>query len=570
MKANEANLLTLLNGTKQFILPIYQRRYSWEKKHCQQLWDDIVRIGENEDLPYHFFGSIVSRSEGTATTPQFFVIDGQQRLTTFSLLLSALGRAIEINDVEIGTDKEKIEDYYLFNPREGSEFRYKLLLTKHDEDTLIQLLEDGEVSDNDSLLVKNYNFFTSKLKSDNLETVYKGIQKLQIVDIVLYSDADNPQLIFESLNSKGLELSQADLIRNYVLMGQERDVQKRLYDTYWYPMEEKFGAEHSKRFDIFIRDYLTLKTGQIPKIKEVYENFKRYMPDARQLQVLEETIDEITHYSAHYVRIALPLETDSEFRACLEDIHALNVEVAYPILLGIYEGYTQGQIEKAEVIEIFRLIESYVFRRVICNLSTASMGINFARIANVMNKILASTASETRPSYLFLNDLSIMFSTLFDVHRFPSDDEFKRDFLTKQVYDLRVCKYLLGKLENDGCKEPISVGNFTIERVMPEKLTEEWEAELGEDWINTHEMYLGTIGNLTLTGYNSELSNRSFKEKRDHEPGGFRASPLRLNQSLAEAEQWDAAAIVNRAQILSEKACKIWSYFSLEPGPRSQ
>ena len=143
-------------------------------------------------------------------------------------------------------------------------------------------------------------------------------------------------------------------------------------------------------------------------------------------------------------------------------------------------------------------------------------------------------------------------------------------FLTKQVYDLRVCKYLLGKLENDGCKEPISVGNFTIERVMPEKLTEEWEAELGEDWINTHEMYLGTIGNLTLTGYNSELSNRSFKEKRDHEPGGFRASPLRLNQSLAEAEQWDADAIVNRAQMLSEKACKIWSYFSLEPGLRSQ
>ena len=564
MKANEVNFLTLLDGTKQFVLPIYQRRYSWKRQDCQNLWDDIVNIGEHENLPYHFFGSIVSRSEGTPTKPQFFVIDGQQRLATFSLLLSALGRAIEkVNDLEIGTNKEKIEDKYLFNPHEGDEFHHKLLLTKPDRDILIQLLDGDKVSDNTSPLVKNYNFFTRKLKPGNLETVYKGIQKLMIVDIVLYSDADNPQLIFESLNSKGIELSAADLIRNYVLMVHERSFQKYLYEEYWLPMEQSFGAEHSKRFDLFIKDYLTLKTGKIPPQTKrgVYESFKGYMPDARQPQALEKKIDEIKRYSAHYIRIALRAENNPALCACLEDLHTLRVEVAYPILLGVYEASKQGKIEQAEIIEIFRLIESYVFRRVICNLRTASMNKNFALIARIMDSIFEFTPSETSHKNSYLDLLKRYLSSMDGIHRFPLDDEFKRDFLTRDVYEVpRARNYLLSKLENDGRKEPISVGGYTIERVMPETLTEDWQTELGENGIDTHERFLNTIGNLTLTGYNSELSNRSFKEKRDYKPGGFRDSPLWLNQSLAQVEQWNADAIIERAEMLSEKACKIWAY----------
>ena len=562
MNANEVNLLTLLDGTKQFILPIYQRRYSWERKHCQQLWDDIMNVGDNEAFSYHFFGSVISREEGIAAKPQFFVIDGQQRLTTVSLLLSALGRAIEDNNAEIGTNRETIEDSYLFHPHQDGDWYYKLLLTKPDKNTLIQLLKDEENSDYGSLLVKNYHFFKRKLEPDNLETIYKGIQKLMIVNIVLKSDAGNPQLIFESLNSKGVQLSQADLIRNYVLMGQERDFQNKLYDTYWYPMEENFGTQ-TKRFNLFIRDYLTLKTGKIPGKNKVYEFFKKeYMPDIKQPQELKEIIDETERYSQHYVRIALRSETDPDFCACLEDLYTLDVEVSYPILLRIYEGYTQEQIEKAEVIEIFRLIKSYVLRRVICNLSTSSMGKNFAYIASTANSMFALPASTANNEhFIYLKVLKTLFSKLDGVHRFPRDDEFKRGFLTREVYGLfRTRSYLLGKLENDGRKEPIHVKNYTIERVMPDKLTEEWEVELGENWGEDRERFLGTIGNLTLTEHNSELSNRSFKEKRDHKPGGYRDSSLYLNQSFAKAERWNADAIIERAKMLSEKACKIWSY----------
>ena len=290
--------------------------------------------------------------------------------------------------------------------------RYKQLLTPHDKDTLIQLLETGEASDNASLLVRNYQFFENKLKHIDLETVYKGIQKLMIVDIALDTRSDNPQLIFESLNSTGLSLSQADLIRNYVLMGQESSIQNRLYETYWYPMEQSFGKEYAKRFDLFIRDYLTLKTRHIPNKGQVYESFKRYVADKKQPEMLEAIIKEIVVYSKHYVRIALLEETDRELHGCLEDIHALSVEVVFPFLLGVYEDYTRDQIEKTEVIGILRLIESYVFRRAICGIPT-----------NALNKAFAALIGQIDKNN-YLKSLKVAFSRKTGVQRFPSDNEY--------------------------------------------------------------------------------------------------------------------------------------------------
>ena len=491
----------------------------------------------------------MSIGDGSPTIPKFLVIDGQQRLTTLSLLLSALGRAIETKNIDIRIDRSRLEGYYLFNDKEEGELRYKQLLTPHDKNTLIQLLEDGEASDNTSLLVKNYQFFEDKLKHVDFEMVYKGIQKLMIVDISLDTRSDNPQLIFESLNSTGLSLSQADLIRNYVLMGQEPSIQNRLYETYWYPMEQSFGTEYAKRFDLFIRDYLTLKTRQIPNKGQVYESFKRYVADKKQPEALEAIIKEIVHYSKHYVRIALLEEADRELHNCLEDIHALSVEVVFPFLLGVYEDYTQGRIEKTEAIGILRLIESYVFRRAICGIPT-----------NSLNKIFAALTGQIDKDN-YLQSLRAIFSRIKGVQRFPSDNEFEQELLIKDVYNLRtrnyLRNYLLPKLENHERKETIRVEDYTIEHVMPQTLPEEWQSELGENWREVHEKYRHTIGNLTLTGYNPELSNRSFRDKQNI-PGGFRDSPLRLNESLRGAEQWDETAIVNRAEMLLEKACKIW------------
>ena len=415
MKASEANLLRFLEGTKQFQVPIFQRRYSWKKENCEQLWTDILRVGENDDIPSHFLGSIVSMQHGNhhaSGITQLILIDGQQRLTTLALLLSALGKAIEARSVEIGTTRRKLENSYLFNADKTDKDRYKQLLTKPDKQTLIQLLEEGKASDNTSLLAANYRFFADQLEYANLQAVYEGIQKLEIVDIALKRNYDNPQLIFESLNSKGVKLSLADLMRNYVLMEQEPDFQNRLYETYWYPMQQRFGKEYTKRFHHFIRDYLTLKlrgrsTDSVIFLtiglfaKPIYESFKRYVDNKNHPEALEETIAEIDHYSQHYVRIALGEEKDSEIRACLEDVHALGnirgfrVEIIFPFLLEIYEDYTQERIEKSEMIEALRLIESCIFRRAICSVDPRPLRLLFASLMMIVDKRQFSPKSES-------------------------------------------------------------------------------------------------------------------------------------------------------------------------------
>ena len=547
MRANDGSFLRLLDGTKQFTLPIFQRRYSWGKTQCEQLWNDVLRVGESENIQSHFLGSIVSIGDGSPTVPEFRVIDGQQRLTTLSLLLSAIGRAIEMKQFDIPIDRSRLEGYFLFNEREDGARRYKQRLTKHDDRTYKQLLDDGQATDNTSLLVENYRFFENKLNHADLKVVYDGIQKLVIVDIALDSGSDNPQLIFESLNSTGLSLSQADLIRNYMLMGQESKFQDRLYETYWFPMEQSFGEEYIRRFDLFIRDYLTLKTRLIPNKTKVYESFKRYVDEKRQPEALETVIKEIVRYSEHYVCIVLLEEPDQTLCGCFEDIRTLGVEVVYPFLLGVYEDYKQGQLGKGEVIKILGLVESYLFRRAICDLQTQGLNRTFAGLIGRIDK------------EDYLHSLKIILSASIGTQRFPSDNDFRREFLTKDVYNLRVRNYLLRKLENHDRKEPIRVDDYTIEHVMPQTLTDEWREELGENWNEVHEKYLHTVGNLTLTGYNSEFSNSTFIEKQCME-GGFLDSPLRLNTSLRELERWNESAIVKRAEILTEKACEIWPH----------
>jgi len=554
MEARDTDFLQLLDGRKQFSVPIFQRRYSWEKKHCEKLWDDVLRLGQNHENPSHFLGSIVyiePRVSNVSGVRELHVIDGQQRLTTLTLLLVALSRAIEEQGSDIGITSEELSDYYL-NVRRTDESRYKQLLTQHDKDTLIQLLEnridfDEPPADASLRLLENYHFFETKLKSTDLGTVYSGIQKLRIVDIALDRSHDNPQLIFESLNSTGLELSQADLIRNYVLMGQEPDFQSKLYNDHWLPMEQRFGDAYTEWFDWFVRDYLTLRRRQIPNINKVYETFKMHVPGHTALEQLEVTIAEIDRYSKHYVKFVLLQEDDPDLRECLKDIDELEAGVARPLLLEVYEDYMQRQIQKPELIEIFRLVESYVFRRAICGIPT-----------NTLNRVFAGLMTRVDKSN-YLKSLKVAFQQLTSTRRYPSDSEFKEALFIKDVYNFSRRNYLLRKLENYNRREPISVADYTIEHVMPQNsdLSESWQQELGENWQEVQEKYLHTIGNLTLTGYNSKLSDRPFKEKQCI-CGGFRDSPLRLNRSLAQTEQWNENNILARAKELAEKALKIW------------
>lgn len=575
MKAKAKPILKFMEGTKQFCIPIFQRRYSWEQTDCEQLWKSILDAGEDDRREQHFLGSIVYMArevQNMGSVPKYTVIDGQQRLTTLSLLLLALSRAIDEENNDIGMTPEELSNYYLFNEGETGELHLKLLLTKSDNETFDYLLKTMEfLPENPSpFLVKNYRFFEKMLKDVDkgnitddygnprdvsLKTVYTGLKKLMIVDIVLEGNENHPQKIFESLNSTGQDLTQSDLIRNYVLLHQKPPIQDRLYKDYWFPMEQYFGKEeYTKRFDSFMRDYLTLKTERIPARKDIYVKFKAHLPEYmfKTPENAEKIVREIRRYGKHYVDITKK-EEDTELLKCLKDIWDLRAEVAYPFLLEVYDYYKREDIEKSEVIETLQLVESYVFRRSICELSGKFLNHTFV-------KILKETSKKNIKDYIkSFND--ILLSMPF-ISRFPKDDEFKEALLKKDIYTAqsgRICKYMLHKLENYGHKEPISVDEFTIEHVMPQKLNQAWRLELGESFGEIHEKYLHTIGNLTLTGYNPEYSNLPFMEKRDMEKG-FCQSHLYLNESLCKAEQWNEDAIRARAAELAEKVCKIWIY----------
>lgn len=555
MKAVETNFLKFLQGTRQFVIPIYQRTYSWTRQQCEQLWKDIVRASDDE-VSGHFVGSVVYVERGlyqVTAVPQLLVIDGQQRLTTLTLLLVALGRALESSNGDSEMTRKKVSSYYLINDQESDEKRFKLLLTKSDKTTLVRLVEDGEPPEQGSIRIEeNLKFFEEQIAQSHLtlDQLYAGISKLIIVDVSLDRGHDNPQLIFESMNSTGLDLTQADLIRNYVLMGLELEEQTKLYEEFWFPMEQSFGhAEYAPLFDRFMRDYLTVKTGQIPNIGQVYAEFKTFAQAQRLAgRSTRDLVAEVHKYSKHFVRLAFGRGDDRALRDAITDINTMKVDVVYPFLLEVLEDHASGIVSEAELLVVLRLVESYVFRRSICGIPTNSLNKTFA---NLMKEIDKSNYLESLQAAFLLKD---------SYRRLPRDEEFRREIAVKDVYNFRSRNYLLRKLENHGRKEPVDVGSYTIEHVMPQNpnLSEEWKQELGSEWKRVQDSYLHTLGNLTLTGYNPELSDRPFSEKRTME-GGFKDSPIRLNHALALLETWNEEAIRSRAEVLAQQACGVWS-----------
>lgn len=553
MKATEAKLLDFLKKSPQFLIPIYQRTYSWGERECSQLWDDVLRAGRNDNISAHFVGSIVYVEKGlyqVSSQSPLLVIDGQQRLTTVTLLMEALARSLGDNEPLDGFSAKKLRNYYLLNPLEDGDRKYKLVLSQTDKESLMAIVDVQPAPKESSIRVEeNFRFFKDKLASVSSEitAVCKGLAKLIIVDISLNRDQDNPQLIFESLNSTGRELSQADLIRNFILMGLEPQIQTKLYEQYWRPMEVDFGQEaYPTYFDGFMRHYLTVRTGDIPNVNQVYEAFKLY---ARSSIVpgIEELVSDIRTFAGYYCAMALGAEKDSELKIAFHDLRELKVDVSYPFLLEMYHDYAHGILSKNDFLEAVRLIESYVFRRAVCAIPTNSMNKTFAQFTRALKK----------DSYL--ESIKAHFSQLPSYRRFPDDAEFQREIQTKDLYNFRSRSYWLRRLENFGRKERVPVDEYTIEHIMPqnEKLSTKWQSELGSDWQTVQKNYLHTLGNLTLTGYNSEYSDRTFLEKRDMK-GGFKESPLHLNQGLGQLESWNEEAIKERAKSLSAQTINVW------------
>ena len=563
MKATEAKLLAFLKKSTQFIIPIYQRTYSWTEKECRQLWDDVLRAGRNDNTSVHFIGSVVYIEKGlfqVMNQPPLLVIDGQQRLTTISLLLEALARQLGDTEPLDGFSAKKLRSYYLLNPLEDGDRGYKLLLTQTDKDTLLALVQQKNLPKEQSLRVReNFEFFEKQISAykDDIALLCQGLAKLVIVDVALNRDQDNPQLIFESMNSTGRELSQADLVRNFILMGLEPDHQTRLYEDHWRPMEVEFGQEaYGSYFDSFMRHYLTVKTGEIPNIRDVYEAFKNHVraKDSTAIGV-DQLVADIHGYARYFCAMALGKETDKLLAEAFQDLRELKVDVAYPFLLELYHDYRNNDLPQEDLLDAVRLTEAYVFRRAVCAIPTNSMNKTFATFGRMFKKDR------------YRESIHAHFMLLPSYRRFPKDEEFKREIKVRDLYKFRSRSYWLRRMENHGRKERVPVDEYTIEHILPqnENLSQAWRQSLGPEWQRIQQTWLHSLGNLTLTGYNAEYSDRPFLYKRDMEKGGFKTSPLRLNEGLGQVEVWDEAAIQSRAERLASQAVDVWKAPDIDP-----
>lgn len=558
MDAAKGNIYAILNGNKQFLIPVYQRYYSWDLEQCKRLWDDIVEM-QKKNKAGHFVGSIVNIAEQAMPTgvQKFMIIDGQQRMTTLALLLISLRDYAMEHPEDTTINFRRINSMLLKNEYEIGDEQYKLLLTETDRAMLIGLVERNLIQiTSSSRILENYQFFSDRIADMELKPaeIYESIGKLQIVNITLDRAVDDAQAIFESLNSTGKELSESDLIRNYVLMGLETSEQNYVYTHQWRPMELLFDYEKQDSImDKFFRDYLTMKLTRIPKINCVYEEFKAYHLNCEFASVRELCEDLLT-YAKYYTDMIFRRSLNPNVKALYTDIHALRMDVAYPFLLKVHSDCAEGAITEENLIEIMKMCISYVFRRSICDIPTNSLNKTFATLRN---KIRTDD---------YVNSIKAFFILRDDYKEFPDDDKFGKAFVTKDIYNMRSRNFILSHLENFGNKAPIIIENYTIEHIMPQSnnLRDDWKTMLGPNWREIQKTYLHTIGNLTLTAYNSEMSDSPFMIKMEME-GGFKESALRLNAYLVKLTEWNEQRIKERAALLNNKAKQIWQYPDLKP-----
>ncbi|MDR1385900.1 MAG: DUF262 domain-containing HNH endonuclease family protein [Planctomycetaceae bacterium] len=561
MKATETKVVDFLASNKtQFVIPVYQRNYDWPKKDCERLLNDILEIGSNKKMIAHFIGSIVFIHDSAYTTSnikELTIIDGQQRLTTITLIYIAIHRlAQELNNESLVNE---ILDTYLINKYASKEEeKLKLRPTENNDKALKYLLNNNknDIFPDFSKIIDNFNYFKNRIAEENYKVIWEGLNKLMFVEISLEKSKDDPQRIFESLNSTGLELSQADLIRNYILMGLNRNDQTKIYQKYWEFIEKhaKYEISNISKVSDYIRDYLTFKNKKIPNKRNVYFEFKEKYP----ITTFEKLIDDLTEikdFSIHYNKLINPQkETDKGIRLQLEYIDRLEVNVAFPFLIKVYDDYESSLMDKATFISILELIQSYLWRRFILGLPT-----------NALNKIFMTLYEKVDVSnYLFSVQKSLLQRT--GTQRFPKDAEVIDALKVKDVYNIKSKNrlYLLERLENHENKEYIRVeGNpdITVEHIFPQTPDPKWKIELEKDkFIFIQDNYLNTIGNLTLSGNNGKLGNKTFVEKRDLKEAGYKDSRLWLNKYLSKLEKWDQEEIEKRFVQIVERFLKIWKY----------
>lgn len=554
MRAGNTTLNEFLTRQIKMNIPIYQRKYNWSLDECKQLFEDILSIGKDETRKSYFIGSIVVKKDSEELLDplaEVTLIDGQQRITTLTLIYCVLCNYYKNIDERLC---HNIYGNYLVN--HDLDETNKLHLTKNDNESLKYIINsistDKEFKltpDNSINIYNNYEFFRNQINEENVETVIKGLKKLIFISVVLDQE-DNPQLIFESLNSTGLELNKNDLIRNYILMGLDTKHQNELYENYWYEIEQEF-KNNGWFFDEFIRYYLSFESGRLPKRADVYKEFKNH---ANSFENIDDLVKDVHKFAGYFACIRFGKEEDPELRDAFDSLAELDFNVTLPFLLSAYDDYQNSidnpdiNLTRDEFIRIVKYVESYCLRRSICDIPTNSMNKTFARLSKEINK---------QDYYNYF--VAAMFEK--DTYkRFPTNEEVQEKLLNQNMYSKRkILKHVLIAIENTEGKEFVSTENSSIEHIMPQNLTKDWESELGSNYEEIHGIYLHTLGNLTLTPYNSELGDKSFFDKKTCD-NGFCKSKLTLNEGLCELDRWTDKEIIDRTKQLSKKIINIWKY----------
>nr|WP_315467656.1 DUF262 domain-containing protein [uncultured Undibacterium sp.] len=560
MKANETKVNDFLSQNKtRFVIPVYQRNYDWSTLQCKQLLSDVISIARNTKSNAHFIGSIVYVHDDLYTSTQvkeLTVIDGQQRLTTLTLIYLAIYNLAKcMNDQELASE---ISETYLINKFAAEEEKLKLRPTENNDKAIKYLLrgDADEEFASFSKLVDNFNYFKQEICEANYKLVLMGLTKLMFVEISLDREKDDPQRIFESLNSTGLELSQADLIRNYILMGLNRTDQTKIYEHYWEIIEAlaKDERTNTSKVSDFIRDYLTLENKSIPNKGKVYLEFKDKYPIGT-FGELETNLMRLKSFAKYYNKLINPKnESDVEIRKQFEQIGRLDINVAYPVLLQVYDDFQKEIIDKQTFIAILELLQSLIWRRFILGLPTSSLSKIFINVFDNFDK----------NKYLHSIQKALLQRT--GMQRFPKDLETIEALKFKDLYNIQSKNktYFFERLENHNNKEPVLIeGNpdITIEHIFPQNPDLKWKLNIGDkEYALIKDKYLNTISNLTLSGNNGKLGNKPFQEKRDMPSAGYKDSRLWLNKYLGTLEKWDSFEIEKRFEIIRDRFLKIWQF----------
>ncbi len=541
---------------QQFTVPVFQRFYTWTpEQDCAQFWRDVHRAGTDHSTPQHFLGTLVRipARQSRDTFRRWTIVDGQQRLTTLLLLLIALRNRIRQEDAatagEVAADQ--IDHDYLTNFGRSGPDRYRLLLRGRDQDAICQLIDGPEVPSGISPAIESaYEHLFERVSCTDPKIAMRGIHKLSIVKIELAPNVDDPQAIFESLNATGQELSKSDLIRNCVLMRLEEDEQTAMYDRYWKKLEQRFQTDDRRVFDNFARDYLDMKQRSETQTKNdlIYPGFRRFWEKQRKTVELEPALSDLERHARHYAAFRIGDERKPARETRYARIRRLRAAPAITIMRLLECREQDRTLNEDDLLSALDLIESFLVRRLVCGLSTRPYDKVFAHLTS---RILTGEPSM---------DLRVGFRLRPMGVEFPTDDQFRKALREDDMYGRPVCAVLLDRLENYRRKEPVDTSSLTIEHVLPQSanLGREWITMLGgDDWRSVQESRKHRLGNLTLTGYNSEYSNRPFEAKKTM-AGGFRESPLQLNKFIREQTKWTEVEIDARGVELSDMAVEIW------------